>query len=68
MVSQADVLTNVYMPILNEVSGGGFAYMNEVWLPSLSVNTEKRAKIAETGRFSRARCVSLQQPWGKYSY
>lgn len=30
MISQANVLTNVYMPILKAVSGGGYAYMNEV--------------------------------------
>jgi hypothetical protein len=30
MQSQADILTNTYMPILREIAGDGYAYMNEV--------------------------------------
>jgi hypothetical protein len=30
MQSQADILTNTYMPILRTVAGDGYAYMNEV--------------------------------------
>jgi hypothetical protein len=47
MKSQADILTNTYMPILKEISGGGYAYMNEVG--KMISQTQAETNMSSTG-------------------